>query len=125
MDLALIESIYRRVGGEFDYSEASSGEYDDDDSRTTYDTAMTKNGELNGPRRFVFSSDGSIHTRTYKDDQMHGLAIGVSSDYIYVFVYREGKHIFKLVFTPSGQEFDRYGSEKNCFTDLKVSTFLK
>ena len=53
MDTDLIESFYRRAGGEIDYSQASFGEYDDGYSWTTYDTAMTRNGELNGPRRII------------------------------------------------------------------------
>ena len=72
MDLDLFESFYRRAGGEIVYTGASFGEYD----RYSYDTAMTRNGELNGPRRFLWNS-GNIYTITYKDDKAHGLYIRV------------------------------------------------
>ena len=122
MDLDLIESFYRRAGGEIDYSEASFGEYD---SGLTYDTAMTRNGELNGPRRFI-SNFGDIVTRTYKDGEWHGLYIWVGYNYIEVFVYREGSMIFRLYFLyPSGEETSRGGSKKNSFTDVTPETFLK
>ena len=75
LDLPLFESFYRRVGGEIVYTGASFGKYDDGDSSTTDDTAMTRNGELNGPRRYIF--DGYIYTRTYKDNRDHGLYIKV------------------------------------------------
>ena len=91
MDLFLFESFYRRVGRGIQYRMASFGEYDDGSSQTYYDTAMTRNGELNGPRRFIWSSSGSIDTRTYKDDQMHGLYIIVRSNNILAIVYREGR----------------------------------
>ena len=57
---------------------------------------MTRNGELNGPRRFIWSSDGFINTRTYKDDRLHGLSIAVFSNDIEVYVYREGTKILYL-----------------------------
>ena len=115
MDLALFESIYRRVGGEIVYTGASFGEYS---SKWFSGYAMTRNGELNGPRRFIWSSDGDIYTLTYKDDELHGLWFEVSYDYIYVWVYREGTSIFNLKLYTSGRETWRSGSEKNSFTDL-------
>ena len=123
MDLDLLESFYRRAGGEIDYSQASFGEYDDGDSRRTYDTAMIRNGELNGLRRYIWRDD-EITTRTYKDGEWHGLAIWVESNDILVYVHREGTSIFRLWFYPSGQETYRGGSEKNSFTDVTPEMFL-
>ena len=123
MDLDLIESFYRRAGGEIDYSQASFGEYDDGCCGYTYDTAMTINGRLNGPRRFIWSSYGTIHTRTYKDGKLHGLNIVVLSDEIWVYVNREGSYIFTLEFKTSGEETYRVGSE-NSFTDVTPEMFL-
>jgi len=88
MDLSLFESFYRRVGGEVDlslYSGATFGEYTDDNSGYTYDTAMTFNGVLYGPRRFINVYDGQrIVTRTYKNGRLHGLSIEVWSNKIEV-----------------------------------------
>ena len=89
----MFESFYRRAGGEIDYTGASFGEYNDADSRHTYDRAMTRDGKLNGPRRYIYNSV-SINTLTYKDGEYHGLYIRVYSDVIYVWVLREGSEIF-------------------------------
>ena len=85
---------------------------------------MTRNGELNGPRRFIWSGNGNINTRTYKDGEWHGLDIRVWSNIIEVYVYREGTRIFRLFFTTSGEETYRYDRE-NSFTDVTPETFLK
>ena len=122
MDLALFESFYRRVGGEIDFTGVSFGEYND--SETSYDTAMIRNGELNGPRRYIWSPNGNIVTRTYKDNKKHGLLIWVESDRIEVYVYREESWIFRIHFTTSGQETHRRDYE-NSFTDVTPSMFLK
>ena len=132
-NLALFESFHRRVSGEIQYRNASFGEYNDSNSQRTYDTAMTRGGELNGPRRFI-SSYGDIETRTYKDDELHGLSISVWSGDIYqtemlyiidVNIYREGKWIFELYFTTSGRVIYRGGPEENSFADVTPEVFLK
>ena len=84
---------------------------------------MIRDGELNGPRRYIWRNN--IVTGTYKDGELHGLYMQVASDFIYVQVYREGRFIFRLKFTPSGEETYRTGSEKNSFSDVDASTFLK
>ena len=122
-NLALFESFYRRVSGEIQYRSASFGEYNDSNSQRTYDTAMTRGGELNGPRRFIWSDNGDIHTRTCKDGEWHGLNIVVKSDEIEVYVYREGNYIFELRFTTSGREIYHWDYE-NSFTDVTPEMFL-
>ena len=90
---------------------------------------MTRDGRLNGPRRFIYTSDLSLSnhlsTRTYKDGRQHGLTIYTRSSDNFVTVFREGYTIFRLYFTKSGEETLRDGSEMNSFSDVDASTFLK
>ena len=82
-----------------------------------------REGKKNGPQRCV-NQYGDILFETYKDDKPHGLFIRVFGDTINVDVWREGDVIFKLSFTPKGEETSRKDDE-NQFTNINTLTFFK
>lgn len=80
-------------------------------------------GKFHAIQRHI-SVGNYVITRSYKDDENHGLYVEANQSNYKVFIAKEGKPVFRMYFDKNGKIIERKDPQ-NLFTDLQPSTFMQ